>query len=52
MFWQLFLRTWSRLGEVHCKLATAPTEEDRWRVLWHFDDQGRHISYPWREKRR
>ncbi len=52
VFWQLFVRMWSRLGEVHVALATAPTDEERWRRLWHFDDHGRHISYPWREKRR
>lgn len=52
VFWQLFLRTWNRLGEIHVALTTAPNDEERWRRLWHFDDSGRPISYPWRERSR
>lgn len=52
VFWQLFLRMWARLGAVHVAISTAPTQEEEWRRLWHLDDRGRAISYPWRERMR
>lgn len=52
VFWQLFLRMWERLGDVHVALLSAPTDDERYRRLWHFDDAGRRISYPWLERTR
>lgn len=52
VFWQLFIRTWSRLGAVHFALVTAPSDEERWRRLWHFDEHGRQITYPWHDRHR
>lgn len=50
-FWERFVLMWSRLGEVHVALETAPSEEIRWWRVWHFDDRGRGVSYPWFKRR-
>ena len=50
-WWDDFLRTWERIG----RIAAAELQlegEALWRFRWTVDRHGRHISYPWRDKRR